>query len=116
MLATLILITSLLAIWLVLLPLWPWVALVTSFAFPALVRTVVVGRHRQLSGERLGTGQYLELFVVSLYAVGLMLLATAAAFAAATMLMSAATATFSSASEAARGDWAFVVGTLVSLP
>jgi hypothetical protein len=115
-LATIVLVMALVAVWLVLLRYWPLLGLVATFGFPALVRAVVLGRHRTLNGEPLSAGKYVELFVVSLYAVGLALLAAVVVFAPATLLTNAALATWGSAAEAARGDWAFVVGTIASLP
>ena len=77
-LATVLLVITLVAVWLVLVRISLVLALVAAVFFPALVRTVMVGRDLRHKGESLAAADVIELFTALLYVSVLTLLATCA--------------------------------------
>ena len=117
-LATIVLVMTLVAIWLVLLRFSFWLALLAAIVFPAVVRVLVVGRHRRLKGESLGSDQLVELLAASLYTAVLTLLAAFFALAVTTLLAEAALSPWRASFTPTTlvTDLAYLLGIVVSLP
>lgn len=86
-------------------------------AIPAFVRAVLIGRQRGLQGEVLSAGQKVELFVVSMYAAVLMLLAAFTTFFLVTAVayIALSSSDLLGLSDQARHGAARIVGALASL-
>jgi hypothetical protein len=116
-LATIVLVMTLVAVWLVLLRYSFWLAVAASIVFPAVVRAVLVIRHRRLQGEALSGGDRVELLVASLYMAVLTLLAAFFALAATTFLVELVLSPWkgSVTPETLLTDLAYFLGMLVAL-
>ena len=88
-LAAILLVITLVAVWLVLVRFSLVLALGAAIVFPAVVRTVMVGRHLLLKGESLAADDVIELFIASLYVSVLSLLATCMVLGATTYALDA---------------------------